>query len=90
MTEYRVVCTKDEHHNYNGKDFHYEASSPVVSGCARLNRVYRNKEQAEKALARAIKECPVYDAKNNNERRDTIKTKQYNFRIQTREVTEWK
>lgn len=89
MTEYRVVCTKDEHHNYNGKDFHYEASAPVVYPSHRLRRVYRDKTEAEEALTRAIKGCPKFDAYHDNDRRDNIRVKQYNFRIQTREVTEW-
>lgn len=90
MTEYRVVCTKDEHHNYNGKDFHYEVSVPVVYLGHRLKKVYRNKAEAEEALARAIRECPKFDAYHDNDKRDNIRVKQYNFRIQTREVTEWK
>ena len=62
MIEYRVVCTKDEHHNYNGKDFHYEASSPVVYPDHRLRGVYKDRAEAEKALARAIEECPKYQS----------------------------
>lgn len=89
MTEYRVVCTKDEHHNYNGKDFHYEVSTPVAYPSHRLRMVYRDKAEAEKALARAIKECPKFDAYHDNDKRDNIRVKQYDFRIQTREVTEW-
>ena len=89
MTEYRIVCNKDEHHNYNGKDFHYEASTPVVYPSHRLREVYRDRAKAEEALARAIEGCPKFDAKHDNDRRDNIKVRQYNFRIQTREVTEW-
>lgn len=88
-TEYRVVCTKDEHHNYNGKDFHYEVAQPVMYPSLRIRKIYRDKAEAEKALEQAIRECPELDAKHDNERRDNIKIKQYNFRIQTREVTEW-
>lgn len=89
MTEYRVVCTKDEHHNYNGKDFHYEVSTPVVYPSHRLNAVYRDKAKAEETLKRAIKECPEFDARHDNDDRNNIKVKQYNIRIQTREITEW-
>ena len=90
MTEYRVVCDKDEHHNYNGKDFHCEATTPVAYPDHRLRGVYKDRSEAEKVLARAIEDCPKFDAKHDNDRRDNIKVKQYNFRIQTREVTEWK
>lgn len=96
MTEYRVVCTTDEHHNYNGKDFHYEIATPVIypsddsHSSYHLKRVYRDKSEAEKALAEAIKGCPIFDAKHDNEKRDNIRVRQYNIRIQTREVSEWK
>lgn len=89
MTEYRVVCTKDEHHNYNGKDYHYEAVAPVVYPSLRLRGVYRDKGKAEEVLAMAIKGCPEFDARHDNDMRDNIKIRQYNFRIQSREVTEW-
>ena len=90
MTEYRVVCTKDEHFNYNGKDYHYEVSTPVVYPSLRLNNIYRDKAKAEEMLKKAIKECPELDARHDNDRKDNIRIRQYNFRIQTREVSEWK
>jgi len=90
MTEYRVVCDRDEHHNYSGADYHKEAVRPFLKGTP-VNNHFKAKEDAEAFLERAIKECAVYDAKKQaDDHRDNIKTWQYNFRIQSREVSEWK
>lgn len=90
MTEYRVVCDRDEHHNYNGMDRHSEAVRPFLNG-VHVNNQFKTQEDAEAFLERAIRECAAYDAKKQaDDRRDNIKMWQYNFRIQTREVSEWK
>ena len=90
MTEYRVVCDRDEHHNYNGFERHIEAGRPFLKGTP-VNNQFKTQEDAEAFLERAIKECAVYDAKKQADNgRDNIKIWQYNFRIQTREVSEWK
>lgn len=90
MTEYRIVCDRDEHHNYNGKERHREAVKPLLKGTPTNNK-FESREETEAFLTRAVEECAVYDAKKQaDNRRDSIKIRQYNFRIQTREVTEWK
>ena len=89
MTEYRIVCDRDEHHNYNGMEYHKEAVRPFLKGTP-VNNQFKTQEDAEAFLEKAIKDCAVFDAKHDNDHRDTIKTKQYNFRIQTREVSEWR
>lgn len=90
MTEYRVVCDRDEHHNYNGADYHKEAVRPFLKGTP-VNNQFKAKEDAEAFLEKAIKECAVYDAKKQADNsRNNIQIKQYNFRIQSREVSDWK
>ena len=70
-------------------DYHYEVTTPQY-GCYRHNQIYRLKAQAEEKLAEAIEECAKFDAKHDNDGRDNIRTRQYNFRIMTREVSDWK
>ena len=88
MKEYKIVCTRDEHHNLNGKDVHMDVATPMY-GNTRHNEIYQIKARAELALEEAIEECAKHDASHDNNHKYTIRTKQYNFRIMSREVSEW-
>ena len=90
MTEYRIVCDRDELHLYNERKYHKEAVRPFLKGTP-TNNEFRTQEDAEAFLEKAVKECAIFDAKTQADNsRNNIKTWQYNIRIQTREVSEWK
>ena len=89
MTEYRIVCDRDELHVYNGKEYHSKAVRPWLGGVP-VNNKFNTREEAEAFLRRATEECARQDArKQADTSRNVIKTWQTNIRIQTREVSEW-
>ncbi len=89
MKEYRIVCTRDMHHNYNGKDEHIETALPIMGNGVVYRKKFDNLEDAEKKLDELKATCAVFDEKHQEERRDAIKHRHSNLRIQSREVTEW-
>lgn len=84
MKQYRVVCTQDTHHNDTNINHHYEVST-VLSNDMR----FKDKEQAVAYLHRMIERGAEVDKRNDNDKKGGIRYKHYNFRIQSREVTEW-
>ena len=89
MKEYRLACSRDEHHNRTGKEYHYETIYPTCAW-GLMNKIYDNKEDAKQGLKIAKKRCAQLDEATNNDMRDTIRVRQYNFRILEREIGEWK
>ena len=89
MTEYRIVTTLDTEHCDTGEKYHYEAATPHYGGTIH-KRVTTDREKAERYLAEALKECPIFDAVTQNRTvRGNIKYWQSNIRIQSREVSDW-
>lgn len=87
MKEYRLVCSRDEHWNSTGRVVHHEVASPTCIW-GEFNRTYEIREEAEKALKIAVRRCAELDKKYSKDKAE-ISVKQYDFRIQSREVGEW-
>lgn len=89
MKEYKVVCSRDEYHNSTGEKKHYDIVSPMCAWGI-MNRIYDTRKKAEEVLKIAKKRCAEFDKAHDNDRKDTIRRRHYNFRILEREVGEWK
>lgn len=87
MTEYRVVCTLDTEHTYDRKKYHYDVANCWWRGRMHPFSTFK-KRDAEEFLDAAKEECLKFD--KETQANSSIKYRQTNIRIQTREVTEWK
>ena len=96
MKEYKIVCDMTTENVMNGKTMHYEGVSPITSGATRELRIYKDKTSVTASLEYVIEKCRNFDAKtrDNVERypRGTYELiyTQFNFRILSRTVSEWK
>ncbi len=91
MKEYKIVCTIDQFDGY-GKKYHYETSSPILSGSNRMRSITTDRKEAERLLAEAErkgKEFEEWTRDMAETYKDTFVTTQSNYRIMSREVTEW-
>lgn len=91
MKEYKVVCTVDTV-NAKGEARHIETTSPILSGSNRMHEVTIDIERAKRLLGEAQRKGAEYEEwtrKMAETYKDTSITTQTNYRILSREVTEW-
>lgn len=91
MKEYKVVCTVDTI-NAKGETWHIETTSPILSGSNRMHEVTTDIERAKRLLGMAQRKGKDYEEwtrKMAEAYKDTSITTQTNYRILSREVTEW-
>lgn len=94
MTEYKVVCDIYEKHSkaYGGNEYHKIAVTPIFNGRPQ-SQIITDYDRAKKWLDTVSEECPKYDIENNaffTEDGYRILRMQANFRIVSREVSDWK
>lgn len=88
MKEYKIICTI--HQEREGKVIHRENAAPIVGGL--FNRITKDYEEAKQMLEFAKERGAQYDErtrKNHELHKDMFVTTQTNYRIFSREVTEW-
>lgn len=91
MKEYKVVCTVDTI-NAKGETTHVETSSPILSGSNRMHEVTTDIERAKRLLGMAQRKGKDYEEwtrKMAETYKDYNIVAQSNYRIVSREVTEW-
>ena len=93
MREFRIVATKYEHHNLNGKEYRIERISPRFSSSYdNYTRTYRTLEEAQDALDNCLEDAKKYEGEHNlraaNDRYGVI-IHYSAIRIESREVSDW-
>lgn len=91
MKEYKVVCTVDTI-NAKGETRHIKTTSPILSGSNRMREVTTDIERAKMLLGKAEREGKKHEEwtrKMAETYKDTFIITQTNYRILSREVTEW-
>ena len=93
MKEYRVICDI-QHTSAKGEKHFHEGVTPFGQNGIGHQRILKTKEEARDYMARCIENGKIFIRKEDEMRKhypDLIDTYEFsNYRIQCREVTEWK
>lgn len=93
MKEYRIIATITITNISTGKTNTYD-SFPFNEFGGKQSTIYTSLKEAKAALPKVVEKAEKLDRKSqqdyHNHKPYTIMYEQYNFRIQSRTVTEWK
>lgn len=91
MKEYKIVCTVDTI-NAKGEIKRIDTTSPILSGATRMHEVTKDIDRAKMLLGKAEREGKKHEEwtrKMSEAYKDMNIIVQTNYRILSREVTEW-